>query len=76
MKIIENVANLSENEIVESDCDLCDEEYFFSMRDNYHEFALGIGTLLSLLGFAQAEGIVPELPDEWWNKIYERYPQL
>lgn len=53
----------------------CDDPILFQMRDRYHEFSLGLFTILDCLKIAEQKGHVPKLPDEWWlsNKIrYDR----
>ncbi|MEG1404256.1 MAG: hypothetical protein RSC52_02015 [Oscillospiraceae bacterium] len=49
-----------------SGCENCDESLVFAMRDNYHEFFLGLRTILKCLEIAEKEGYVPKLPPEWW----------
>ena len=55
------------------DCDDCDEEYVFAMRQGDREFALGLRTVLECLAFAEHEMAVPELPQDWWIKVNTRY---
>ena len=54
----------------------CDDALVFGMRDNYQDFSMGITTILECLHAAECEGHVPELSNEWWYKIYRRYPSL
>lgn len=56
-----------------SDCEECTEDYVFLMRRGDEEFTIGLRTILSCLAFAEHEGAVPELPDEWWVSINKRY---
>jgi len=44
----------------------CSEELMFAMKDNYHDFSLGLSVVLSCLAIAEKEGYVPPLPDKWW----------
>lgn len=37
------------------------------------EFPLRLRTVLACLAFAEHEGAVPPLPDEWWVSINWRY---
>jgi hypothetical protein len=70
----QNTANLEPREIIEHfSCEECTEEYLFKMRDNYHEFSIGLTTILSCLALAQGEGALPELPADWWSKAINRY---
>ncbi|MEG2106764.1 MAG: hypothetical protein RRY79_08285 [Clostridia bacterium] len=48
-----------------SGCENCDESMVFAMQDNYHEFSLGLRTILKCLEIEEKEGYVPKLPPEW-----------
>ena len=52
-------------------CESCNEMMVFAMRDKYHEFSIGLQTILECLRIAEQEGYVPQLPPEWWNATYE-----
>ena len=54
-------------------CDSCSNHLLFAMRDNHHEFTLGITTLLECLRAAADQGAVPPLPDGWWNTVQNHY---
>lgn len=56
-----------------SDCEECGEDCVFLMRKGDGEFPLGLRTVLACLAFAEHEGAVPPLPDEWWVSINRRY---
>ena len=70
-----NIAKLVENKAIEhSDCEECLENYVFKLRDKEHEFFVGLTTILSCLLFAESEGAIPRINDEWWiaiNNVYE-----
>lgn len=67
-------AVLARREIIDhSDCEECGEDYVFLMRRGDEEFDLGLRTVLACLAFAEREGAVPSLPDEWWAGINGRY---
>lgn len=69
-----NQAKLAQSKIVDhTDCEECLEDYLFLMRDNEHEFSIGLRTILACLAFAEEEGAVPPLPSEWWCDIQSRY---
>lgn len=69
-----NEAVIAKQEIIDhSDCEECMEDHLFLMRDNEHEFFVGLRTVLSCLAFAEDYGAVPKLPDGWWLKIRQRY---
>lgn len=70
---LENEAVLTDNTIRENSCLNCNEDYLFLMKDNYHEFSIGLRTILSALAFAEKEGAVPKLPEDWWSEIKTRY---
>ena len=74
---MKNKAVLKENEIVEhTDCEECLEDYIFLMKDNYHEFEIGLRTILACLAFAEKEGAVPPIDSEWWCAVRSSYPEL
>lgn len=52
-----------------TDCEDSLEELVFAMRDQSHEFSLGLTTILRCLAIAEKEGYVPELPSEWWCRL-------
>lgn len=54
-------------------CDRCDDPLLFAMRDNYHEFSMGLLTILQCLSLAEKEGYVPSLPEAWWVQLAVRY---
>lgn len=54
-------------------CDHCDDPLLFAMRDNHHQFAIGLFTILNCLKLAEEDGAVPKLPDEWWIDLVNRY---
>lgn len=53
-----------------TNCDTCNETLVFAMKDNYHEFSVGLRTILQCLSIAEKEGYVPPLPPEWWWSIH------
>lgn len=70
--IYENRASLRNDCKNTTDCtdyECCPEELIFAMRDKYHEFSLGLTTILECLQIAESEGYVPELPIAWWCKL-------
>ena len=50
-------------------CESCFENLVFAMRDNNHDFSLGLSTVLECLNIAEKEGYVPKLPAEWWIDV-------
>ncbi|MCD8125138.1 MAG: hypothetical protein LUE23_08930 [Lachnospiraceae bacterium] len=71
---IENQAVLSDNGIIDhAGCEECTKDYIFAMKDNYHEFQIGLRTILECLSMAEQEKAVPPLPEDWWEKINRRY---
>ena len=51
-------------------CDNCGELLIFKMRDNYHDFGLGLTTVLQCLKVAENESYIPPLPYDWWRSVY------
>lgn len=73
-KILENPANLTGEKVEDHfGCDKCSEQILFRMKDNYHEFSMGVETILNCLRLAEEKGAVPKLPDEWWLSVMDRY---
>lgn len=68
-----NEAKLNSPEPQKTVCDRCDNSLMFLMKDNYHEFFIGIVTILDCLKKAEDAREVPELPFDWWAKISRRY---
>ena len=54
-----------QNKATENQCPNCDEPLVFALKDKYHEFSMGLSTVLQLLLVAEEQGYVPKLPDEW-----------
>lgn len=46
-------------------CESCFEQVVFSLRDNHHEFSVGLTTILECLAFAISQGELPKLPRSW-----------
>ncbi len=74
---LENIASLKDNKAVDhTDCEVCMEDYYFLMKDNYHEFSMGLRTVLACLAFAEKEGIIPAIDPGWWLEIQGIYPEI
>lgn len=58
-----------QNKTEEPYCQSCGESLVFGMKDNYHEFSLGLSTVLECLFVAENQGHLPKLPEEWWIRI-------
>ncbi|SDP01787.1 hypothetical protein [Desulforhopalus singaporensis] len=74
-RILKNRANLNNLKEPGQDawCENCDERLIFSLRDDHHEFSLGMRTILECLKFAEEQGEIPKIPRKWWNKISVRH---
>lgn len=73
---LNNQAHLTKENATDSalpGCVECDEPILFALRDQHHEFAIGLSTLLSCLKFAEQENAIPPLSQDWWNKVNLRY---
>ena len=57
-------------------CDNCSEEYLFHLKDNIHEFSMGLKSILECLSFAEEQGAVPPLSTEWWTSIESSFPDF
>lgn len=54
-------------------CDNCADPLIFALKDRHHEFSLGLFSVLECLKLAEKEGYVPELPEDWWHKLWKSY---
>ena len=69
-----NEARLARKEIIDhSDCEECEEQYLFAMKDKNHEFSVGLTTILACLSMAEHDGVLPAIPDEWWIAVVNWY---
>lgn len=67
-------ARLARKEIIDhSDCEECEEQYLFAMKDKTHEFSIGLSTILACLILAEQDGLVPELPEDWVIRVLNSY---
>lgn len=55
------------------DCLSCEEPLLFHMRDNHHDFSIGLTAIIKCLKAAESEHAVPPLPVEWWISVRNRY---
>lgn len=51
-------------------CDNCFENVVFLLKDNQHEFSMGLSSVLECLAFAIKNGDLPKLPLSWVNSVY------
>lgn len=74
-EFLDNRADLlpSGNSVSDNTCDHCDDPLLFAMRDNHHDFSIGLFTVLNCLKLAENEGAVPKLPDDWWIDLANQY---
>ena len=49
------------------------KQLFFDMKDNYHEFQIGLKTILECIIFAEKEEQIPKLPLSWYTDVCTRY---
>ena len=67
---MENIANVVEDnkgiplfvDNTASEC--CDDPILFNMRDNHHDFAMGLCTIIQCIKIAEKMGYIPSLPEE------------
>lgn len=75
-KIIETRATFEgEDVVIHNECCRCEDPLLFAMKDNSHKFSIGLFTILRCLKIAEREGVVPQLSDEWWLLVDNRYPR-
>ena len=49
------------------------EPVYFEMEDCVHKFSVGLLDVLRCVEFAEKEGLLPELPREWWGMVKRKY---
>lgn len=54
-------------------CDKCFEHIVFMLKDNNHEFSVGLSTILECLAFAISSGDLPKLPLSWLADVDHVY---
>lgn len=54
-------------------CEACYEPCIFELKDSVHTFNIGLLDILKCIKFAEDEGIVPKLPEEWWISISQQF---
>ena len=52
------------------------DDIYFLIGTREKECLIGLGHILECLKFAETEGEVPPIPEEWWRKMAEMYPQV
>lgn len=50
-----------------------EEQLYFVMRDQHHEFTVGLISLLECIKFAENQGELPKIPEEWWITVRDHY---
>ena len=48
-------------------------QLFFVVKDSYNEAVIGLIDVLKCLRFAEKQGVLPPIADEWWQDACERY---
>jgi hypothetical protein len=72
-EVLNNRAQLSGAPATETDAQSCGHHLLFALRDKHHEFSLDVVTVLQCLQFAEDQGAIPVLPEDWWIAIRGRY---
>ncbi|MGL4208562.1 MAG: hypothetical protein ACRCTY_04165 [Candidatus Adiutrix sp.] len=72
-RVLKNRATSDKNVVLHNDCEKCDDPLLFAMQDKFHQFSIGLFTILNCLKLAEKDGAVPNLPDEWWILLANRY---
>ncbi|EPC00571.1 hypothetical protein L861_06435 [Litchfieldella anticariensis FP35 = DSM 16096] len=75
--MLHNRARLSSPDTEPKADELAKDEYMvFALKDQHHQFTLGLETVLQCMKFAEQEGVVPSLPEEWWLQVSSRYQNI
>lgn len=75
-EFLKNQAKLHSVENKEMLCPTCDEPFIFGMKDKFHEFSIGLTTILECTVIAEQLGYIPKFSEEWWSLALRRYPFL
>ncbi len=70
-EIFFNRAEVKEAEHIH--CENCFEQVVFLLRDNNHEFSMGLKSVLECVMFAIKNGHLPELPLSWLASVDDVY---
>lgn len=70
---LNNPADLANDKPSAVSGECCGHQMVFALQDRYHRFSLPLETLLSCLRMAEDEGGVPQLPEDWWSQVINRY---
>ena len=75
---IKNVDEIAEmtGEVTEDIASEIEEYIWFDMKDNVHDFKIGLSDVLSALKFAEEQGFVPKIDEKWWCKLRLLYPKI
>lgn len=57
-------------------CESCSEKYLFHLKNKSGEFSVGLIDVLKCLAFAEREGAVPPISEEWWLAVQRHYDGL
>ena len=71
-RFLGNPATLTSEALVDP-CFNCNETIYFALRDKDRTFSIGLTTILECLCFAEEQGEIPTLPNEWWNSVKNKY---
>jgi hypothetical protein len=74
-EVLKNRATMPDKEAQAFEGECCTDPLIFAMRDNNHQFSMGLFTILQCLKIAENNGAIPELPPEWWWAVESRYQQ-
>lgn len=70
---VEPTGDVYQDKITGEDYNPAENQLYFIMRDQVHEFAIGVAALLSCLRFAELNHELPDIPEYWWTAVKERY---
>ena len=75
LKKVDAIAEMT-GEVTEDFSSEINENIWFNMRDNVHDFKIGLSDVLSALKFAEEQGFVPKNDEKWWCKLRLLYPKI
>lgn len=75
LKSVDEIAEMT-GEVTEDIASEIGEYIWFHLRDNVHDFKIGLSDVLSALKFAEEQGAIPKHDDFWWLQLRLMYPKI
>ena len=53
-----------------------EDHLYFLLKNNLGEFTIGLKEILQCLQYAEKQGEVPHLSEDWWKEVQKIYPEM